>query len=160
MKIGLVLRELHRDENELARHLLCVSERHKVDHEVHHLARDLAEWSRQHVRAVAEAGPRYGVRLDPEPDDERTLTETLHEKGGEFLGKRGHPALLILRDLRRIYTDASGLSADWEMLAQAAQAAKDTELLQLAQTCHPDTLRQIRWANAKLKEASPQILIT
>jgi hypothetical protein len=26
--------------------------------------------------------------------------------------------------------------------------------------CHPDTLRQIRWANAKLKELSPQILAT
>jgi hypothetical protein len=160
VKIGLVLRELYRDENALAHHLLLLSERYKVDHEVHHLARDLATWSQRHVRALAEAGSRYDVKLDPEPEGEGTLTERLREKSSELLGRRGEPTLLMLRDLRKIYTDASGLSADWEMLAQAAQATKDTELLRLTQDCHPDTLRQIRWANAKLKESSPQILVS
>ncbi|WP_281291294.1 hypothetical protein [Streptomyces montanus] len=42
----------------------------------------------------------------------------------------------------------------------AAQALKDAELLRLTQECHPDTLRQIRWANAKIKEASPQVLLS
>ena len=40
MRIGLALRELHRSENALATELFHVSERHKTDHEIHHLARD------------------------------------------------------------------------------------------------------------------------
>jgi len=52
------------------------------------------------------------------------------------------------------------VSTDWEMLAQAAQGIVDTELLALTQQCHPDTLRQMRWANSKLKESSTQVLVS
>ena len=159
MRIGLVLQELHRDENHLAHHLLVVSERHKVDHEIYHLARDLATWSQHHVRSLAQIAPRYELKLDPEPAGDITMAERLREKGSELLGHRDEPALLMLRDLREVYTHACGLSVDWEMLAQAAQALKDDELLDLTRACHPDTLRQLRWANAKLKESSPQVLV-
>jgi len=37
---------------------------------------------------------------------------------------------------------------DWELLAQAAQATKDGELLAVTARCHLQTLRQMRWANA------------
>jgi hypothetical protein len=56
-----------------------------------------------------------------------------------------------------------GVSLDWEILAQPAQAAratKDRELLALAQRCLPQTLRQARWASAKLKETSAQVLVS
>jgi hypothetical protein len=33
-----------------------------------------------------------------------------------------------------------------------AQALKDDELLGLTKECHPQTLRQLRWSNAALKE--------
>jgi hypothetical protein len=159
VRIATVLRELHSRENDLAHHLLIVSERHKADHEVYHLARDLATWSQRHVTSLAEAGRDYDLRLDPEPEGDATLSERLREKGGELLGRHKESGLLMLHDLREIYTAASGISVDWEMLAQAAQARKDESLLRLARRCHPDTLRQIRWANAKLKESAPQILI-
>jgi hypothetical protein len=32
------------------------------------------------------------------------------------------------------------------------------DLLDLAERCHPQTLRVSRWAEAKLKESSPQVL--
>ncbi len=51
------------------------------------------------------------------------------------------------------------MSLDWELLAQAAQGARKRELLELAERCHPDTLRQMRWANAKLKESATQALV-
>jgi hypothetical protein len=44
------------------------------------------------------------------------------------------------------------------LLAQAAQAMKERPLLDLAQDCHPQTLRQMRWANAHLKSTSPQVI--
>ncbi|MYV98481.1 hypothetical protein [Streptomyces sp. SID3343] len=159
MKIGLLLKELHRDENDLARELLGAAERHRVDHEIYHLGRDLAGWSQDHVRVLAGLGERFGVRLDPQPAAEQGAGERLREKAGELLGRRPQTALLLLRDLREVYVKASGVSVDWEMLGQAAQGIKDGDLLAAVRTCHPDTLRQIRWANGKLKESATQILV-
>jgi hypothetical protein len=44
------------------------------------------------------------------------------------------------------------------VLAQAAQGVKDRELLEVASRCHPDTLRQVKWANSMIKEQAPQII--
>lgn len=57
-----------------------------------------------------------------------------------------------------LYLAASSNSLHWEMLAQAAQATTDTELLALAAACHPQTLRQIRWTNTLIKIHAPQAL--
>jgi hypothetical protein len=160
MKIDIVLRGLHRSENVLAQDLLRVSERHRVDHEVYHVARDLAVWSRAHVREIAEVAPRYGVEVDAEPAGELGLGRAVREKAAELVGRDRTPGIVLLRDLRGIYLDAAGISTDWELLAQAAQGIRDDELLGLAARCHPETLRQMRWANAKLKESSTQVLIS
>lgn len=160
MKLGLALHELHRSENDLAHELLQVSERHKVNHEIYHLGRDLATWSQQHVRELARIATDYGQNLDPEPEGDNALSKRLREKGSELLGRHSAPGMLLLRDLRGIYVKASGVSADWEILAQAAQGSKQVELLEVTKQCHPDTLRQVRWANAMLKVESTQILIS
>ncbi|MBT1004071.1 hypothetical protein KIH31_15900 [Paenarthrobacter sp. DKR-5] len=160
MKIGLALKELHRSEEELAHELLRISDRHKVDHEIFHLAKDLARWSQQHVRAIAEIGRRYDQELDPAAGSEPGAVKAMLEKSSELTGRRGPAALLLLRDLREVYTQAAGVSVDWELLAQAAQGIKHTDLLELAERCHPETLRQMRWANAKLKESATQILVS
>ena len=47
-----------------------------------------------------------------------------------------------------------------EELGQGIQAAKDRELLQATKECHPDTLRTLKWTNTKIKETSPQILMS
>ena len=73
-------------------------------------------------------------------------------------GHRPEPGLLLLADLRRLHRKAAGVSLDWELLAQGAQATKNTGLLELAERCHPETLRQLKWANAMLKTLSPQVL--
>ena len=66
--------------------------------------------------------------------------------------------MLLLADLRHLYRTAAGVSLDWELLGQGAQAAKDSKLLGLTKRCHPQSLRQMRWANAMLKVLSPQVL--
>jgi hypothetical protein len=157
-KIGLAMRELHRSENDLAGTLLQMSDRHKADHEVFHLARDLARWSQDHVRLLAEAGRGYGLDLSDDTAEDSGLMADVRQRAGELVGRRPEPGMLLLRDLRELYRKASGVSLDWEVLAQAAHATKDRELLALAQRCQPDTLRQARWANTKLKEAAPQVL--
>lgn len=84
----------------------------------------------------------------------------LSEAVSDRLGRRSAPALLLLRDLRSLFTHASGVHAEWEMVAQVAQAIRDTDLLALAQRCHPQTLRQARWANSRIKESATQILVS
>jgi hypothetical protein len=159
-KVGAAIEELHRSENDLAGALLNLSDLQKGDHEIFYVARDIAGWSQQHVRRLAEVGRDYGLELDPEPEDETTLLERLKQKGSELTGRLHEPALLLLADLRHLHRTAAGVSLDWEVLAQTAQALKNTELLSTAQHCHPQTLRQMRWANAKVKETAAQIMVT
>jgi hypothetical protein len=159
-KVGAAIEELHRAENDLAGALLNLADQQKADHEVFHVARDLAGWSQRHVRELAQVGRGYAVELDPEPEDESTLLARLKQKGAELTGRFHEPGLLLLADLRHVHRMAAGASLDWEVLAQTAQAMKDTDLLGVAQSCHPETLRQMRWANAKLKETAAQVMVT
>lgn len=159
-KTGAAIEELHRAENGLAGALLNLSDQQKVDHEIFHVARDIARWSQEHVRHLAEVGCDYGLELDPEPEDEATLLARLKQKGAELTGRFHEPTLLLLADLRHVHRTAAGVSLDWEVLAQTAQAMQDTELLSIAQRCHPQTLRQMRWANAKVKETAAQVMVT
>ena len=160
MKIGLVLRELHRSENDLAHELFQVADRHKVDHEIFHVARDIAYWSQRHVVDISRIARNYGEDLDPEPEGESSLAAKALDAVSELTGRARTPGLLMLRDLREIYMKAAGVSVDWEMLAQAAQGIKHTDLLDVAKRCHPETLRQMRWANGKLKESATQALVS
>lgn len=159
-KVSMAIRELHRAENELAEQLLHASDRHKVDHEIFYVARDLARWSQQHVSELARVGHHYGLDLDPEPESDSTIVARVRQKSSELLGRHHDPALLLLRDLREIHRSAAGVSLDWEILAQTAQAMKDRDLLGVAKRCHPQTLRQLRWANASLKVNAPQAMAT
>lgn len=146
MKDGIAhtLRALRHGERRLTRDLLAVAERHKEEHEVHHLATDLADWSREHAERLAELAAAEGLRLDddtPEP-----------------LSDDAPQGLLLLHDLRSLHLAATENSLYWEMLAQAAQATRDERLLGLASSCHPQTLRQLRWSDTLIKQLSPQLL--
>lgn len=159
MKIGIALRELHRSERKLAHELDSMAARHRTDHEIFHVARDIAGWSREHIDRLAAAGPRFGVRMRSHPRTE-ALTANAQSRMAAALRRRPEPALLLLADLRRIHRIAPGVSLDWELLAQGAQAIDDPELLELCTRCHPEALRQLRWANSMLKILSPQTLAT
>jgi hypothetical protein len=158
MKLKLAIRELHRSERKLAHQLNVVAARHHSDQDVCHLAHDMAGWSQNHVTQLAQHGRHYGLRLSADP---RTgaITGLLQSRMSGLLRHRPEPALMLLADLRRVHRLAAGVSLDWELLAQGAQAAKNSELLSLTSRCHPETLRQMRWANAMLKELSPQVMM-
>ncbi|WP_108989740.1 hypothetical protein [Streptomyces coelicoflavus] len=157
--ITLTLRTLHRGERHLAHDLVTVAERHRTEHEIHHVATDLARWSREHVRRLAEVAAEHGTKLGDPPDHRADgVFATLREKASEAVAHRPEPGLLLLRDLRELHLAAAENSLHWEMLAQAAQASKDSGLLTLASSCHPRTLRQMRWTNTMIKNLSPQLL--
>lgn len=157
--IDLTLRALHHGERHLAEELTAVAERHRTEHEIHHVATDLAHWSREHAQRLADTGRDRGLRLGDPPKDHSTgLLSAVREKAAEALGHRPEPGLLLLRDLRDLHLAAAQNSLYWEMLAQAAQATRDDGLLDLSSGCHPQTLRQMRWTNTMIKILSPQVL--
>ena len=151
------LRRLHHGESALATQLLKVAERHRTEHEVHHVAKDLAGWSERAVADIAGVAGEHGVELADDVDHPGALGK-LREALADAMGRRPEPGLLLLEDLRALYLMAAENSLAWEMLAQHAQAARNDDFLHLSERCHPQTLRQIRWANTMIKTLSPQIL--
>lgn len=124
------------------------------------MARDIARWSQNHVREIAEIAHRYGEELDPQAPDEPATVVRMLEKGSELVGRRPVSDLLKLCDLRELAMKAFGVSTEWEMVAQAAQGIADADLLAVCQHCHPQTLRQMKWANAQIKQSSSQALLS
>lgn len=149
--------DLHDQEQDLAKHLRDLSHRHQADHEIHHVTRDLADWSAEHVERIATAARAHGVTLDPTAPEPGMLAG-LSELMSRLSGRHNAPGLLLLHDLQTTYLMASHCSLKWEMVAQVAQATRDSALLELASGCHPETLRQVRWCNTMIKILSPQIL--
>ncbi|NJP51901.1 hypothetical protein HCJ93_17975 [Streptomyces sp. SBST2-5] len=156
--ITTTLSELHDGERHLERELLAAAERHRGEHEFHHVALDVARWSREHTERLADAGRERGLDLPGSRDDPASAAfSALRERAAAALGRRSGAGLLLLGDLRHLHLAAAGNSLYWEMLAQAAQAVRD-ERLALASSCHPQTLRQMRWTNTMIKVLSPQLL--
>jgi len=152
MKAGLeyVLEKTYRAEGAVIEHLETIIDRHRAEHEVRHVSIDLAQLSRANQERLAIAAAQRDLDLTGEHPSHHSATS-------------GDPApeatpLVLLEDFRELFLRASGTSLDWEMLAQHAQAAHERELLDLASRCHPQTLRQIAWANTMLKTSSPQAL--
>ncbi|MFF1465874.1 hypothetical protein [Streptomyces sp. NPDC058330] len=157
--IALTLRALHHGERQLAKELVVIAERHSTEHEIHHVAKDLVAWSNEHCLRVAEVADHYGLSLDgPSQKSASGLKPVTQGATAEAAAHRPEPGFLLLRDLRDLHIGATGNSLYWEMLAQAGQAAKDTRLLELAASCHPQTLRQMRWTNTMIKNLSPQVI--
>ncbi|MFD6095469.1 hypothetical protein ACFVWN_04245 [Nocardiopsis flavescens] len=152
MRIGVALRELHRSESALSAEFLRVAGRHPQEHEVRHVAGDLAAWSRDHVLTIAGIAPRYGVEPDgpgsPEPSGE----------GRELPGEESDADLLLLADLRRLYRMSAGVALDWDLLGQGARVVGDSGLIEVTRRCAPRSVRRMRWARGMLRALSPQIL--
>lgn len=150
-----MLRQLHDGERRLADELVAVSVRHDDEHEICHVARDLARWSQEHAQRLADFCSGRGLDVTKR---RRRAAHTPALAAGGKRDRKTEPGLAVLHDLRALYLLASDNSLMWEILAQAAQARRDSDLLHLASDCHPETLRQIRWANTQLKTTSPQLI--
>lgn len=79
-------------------------------------------------------------------------------KSAELMGRRPEPGLLLFHDLRDLHLAASGNSLYRVMLGQATQAAEDGGLPTAVSSCHPPTLRQMRWTVTMIKTLAPQVL--
>jgi hypothetical protein len=155
--LSYAFHRLHDDETALAAQLTQLGDQHGSEHEIHHVARDLLAWSQVNLARISDTAAKHDVRVRS-----TSGLEAAQEYGqvpGSTLHRQPTAAgLRLLEDLRTTYLLASACSLSWELLAQHAQARHETDILDLARSCHPRTLRQMRWANTMLKTQSPQAL--
>lgn len=150
------LHRAHHGENEIVEQLTRMADRHRADHEIHHVALDLVRRSRENIARLADIGSVRDVPLSREARTPGTVRHALDTVMSKTPGTA--PVVLLLEDLRDLYLACTETSLAWEMLAQLAQARRDDELLAAVSGCHPQTLRQLRWANTMIKTLSPQAL--
>jgi hypothetical protein len=149
MQLAHYLGLVHRAEQNLADAYDQVTEAHRDEPDVAVTCELFAQMCQQdatHLRPFAE---RYGEEADDEPD--RLHSELFH---GTRTG-----ALALVRDLHDLYLMVSECAISWTMIEQAAQGARDTELLALAKTGDEHAQRQLTWVRSRMKQAAPQVLV-
>jgi hypothetical protein len=158
-RLAIAIRDVHHAETNLHDELLALGDRHKAEHDVYHLTRTLARFAAANVAALARHGARYGTDPDTEaPDGSSSIMPGVREKTSDVLGRQPQAGIPLLHDIRTLYLVACETSINWVILGQGAQGARDQDLLAVVSSCHPQTLRTVRWAATKLKESSPQLL--
>jgi hypothetical protein len=143
--LGLVLGT----EQTLADALRQVGEGHAAEADVFHMTSTLAQMSDRHVAQLTPIVKRYGEAEEDEP-------ERLH---ATVLPAARSGAVGLLRDLQDLQLLATLVQSTWTVLYQAAQALRDHDLMEVAQSCNAETSRQLTWLTTHLKTAAPQALL-
>lgn len=161
-KIGLLLGQLHDAETDLAAEYRTVGERQAAEHDVYYMCQTLSQQCDSHAEQVRRVAERFDKHLSSpgEPDGLHNVLAAARRKTSELVGRRPEPGLLLLRDLRQLYLMAEESNIHWLALGQVAQAIRDHQLLDQVSSLHKQTLSQIKWIKTRIKEATPQILVT
>jgi len=149
MQLAVYVGLVHRGEQMLAASFRRVAEGHGDEVDVVHTCIALASWCGAHVSHLAPVIERYGEQEVSEP-------ERLHANamGGTRSGPVG-----LLRDLQDLLLLTTFVHSCWTVIVQAAQGARDEELLEIAQNCLTETNRQLTWLTTRIKQAAPQALL-
>jgi hypothetical protein len=144
VKIGVLLGQLRELEVGLAATYRGTGERHADDHDVYHQCVSFAKKAEGHVAKLASLAERYDARNGA---DSQVQARDDNELG-------------LLGVLRTLFLAAEEVSITWVMMNQAAQAARDAELLSVVQECHAEVELQVKWLTTRIKVAAPQALVT
>jgi hypothetical protein len=140
---------LHRAQLNLADAFREVAEAHGDEADVVTICRKLAAECDDHAGQLGPFADRYGEDAPSEPD-------RLHSE--LFRGPRSG-GLGLLRDLHDLYLMATECDMAWTLVGQAAQGARDRELLAVVGGCEGETAIQLKWLRTRMKEAAPQALV-
>jgi len=140
---------LHRAELELGEALREVAEHHGEEPDVQATCLKLALDCDHHAERLEPFARRYGEEAEDEP-------ERLHSE--LFRGTR-RGGLGLLRDLHDLYLMACECDISWTLVGQAAQGARDSELLGVVHACESETVIARNWLTTRMKAAAPQALV-
>jgi hypothetical protein len=151
MKLGPLLTGLRKLEVALAEEYRTIGERHTAEHDVYHQCQTFALGCERHADALEPQATRYRENGVASWD---RLVDSVHRTGAAANG------LILLRDLQALLLAAEEISITWVMAGQAAQAARDAELLDTVTRYHTETELQVKWLTTRIKVAAPQTLVT
>ena len=149
MHLANYLGLLHQAELELAKAFLEVARTHGHEPDVHELCLRFAEQGTRHADALAPSVDRYGEDKPEEP-------ERLHS---DLFGGTRSGGLGLLRDLHDLYLMATECEITWTLVGQAAQGARDPDLLEVVERCEGEVATQLSWLRTRMKQAAPQALV-
>ena len=149
MQLAHYLGLLHKSEVNLADAFREVGKSHAAEVDVFHICQKLGAECDRHAEQLEPFATRYGEDAPAEPD--RLHTEL-------FRGTRDGP-LGLLRDLHDLYLMATECDVAWTLVGQAAQGARDRELLDVVSGCESETSVQLQWLKTRMKQAAPQALV-
>ena len=160
MKLHIAIEDVQDAEADVGKQLRALGERHAAEHDLYHLGHTLAKQCEQHAQQLRPFAERYAAPREHEPHDGHAWSDTLERirhKLSELIARQP-TGILLLNDLRHVFLTAQDAGVLWVMVAQAAQAIRDPELLQLCTACHTDTQAQMHWLLTRIKTAAPQAL--
>jgi hypothetical protein len=161
MKLDKAIDEVQHAERELAHELVKIGERHAVENDLYHLGHTLARQCDEHLQRLEPFARRYDAApAGNGAGESSSFLETLRHKSSELLGRSEATGMLLLRDLRNLYLVAQEAEIAWVILAQAAQAARDRELLTVVSECHEEAEMRGKWLRTRIKDSAPQVLAT
>jgi hypothetical protein len=140
---------LHRSETLLARAFREVGAAHAAEPDVELTCEKLAADADAHAEALQPFVDRYGEDAEDEPD-------RLHND--LFRGTRSGP-LAVLRDLHDLYLLATECDITWTLVGQAAQGARDHDLIDVVGRCEGETALHLKWLKTRMKATAPQTLV-
>jgi hypothetical protein len=149
MHLANYLGYLHTAELNLAEGFRKVADGHAEEADVYHTCNTLAKQCETHAEQLKSFVDRYGEEAPVEPN--RLYHDLFDETRSGGLG--------LLRDLHDLYLMASTCDISWTMIGQAAQGARDRELLEVVNACDGQTATQIKWLRTRMKQAAPQALL-
>ena len=149
MQLAHYLGLLHRAELNLAAALREVADAHADEADIPPTCAKLAADCDEHAARLEPFASSYGEDQPDEPD-------RLHSE--LFQGPRSG-GLALLRDLQDLYLMACECDLAWTVIAQAAQGARDQDLLAVAEDCEPQTATVLAWLQTRIKQAAPQALV-
>ncbi|MBS9534580.1 hypothetical protein KIH27_13380 [Mycobacterium sp. M1] len=149
MHLTTYLRLLDDTGQSLAASYRLVAEGHRLDFDVHYACLGFAGQCENHCGALTSVAERYADVAEPAPD---------HLRPAGLDCPRSGP-IGLLRDLQDVYQLASFLDITWTLVGQAAQAARDRELMAVVARCNQQTTGQLAWLRARMKAEAPQALL-
>jgi hypothetical protein len=140
---------LHTAEGTLADAYRTVADGHRADADVHYACRRFAADCAGHAEALEPVLTRHDHAPEAEP-------ERLHPPG--LAGARSGPVGL-LRDLQDLYQLAGLVDITWTLVGQAAQGARDRDLIDVVGRCDHEITAQLAWLRMRMRSAVPQTVL-
>jgi hypothetical protein len=145
-------------EASLADQLSRLGERHAAESDVYHTSHLLSGRCATLLELLLPHARRHSAREHGDVEPRSGALERVRRLTSEALAGRPEPGTLLLDDLRDAYVAAHGAEIAWVILRQAAEAARDTDLVRVAETGLEEAERRWKWLRTRIKDASPQIL--